>query len=304
MTAPAVSVVIPVYNAAAYLPAAVESVLGQSFKDTELIVVDDGSTDGTPEVLSQYGPRVRYLRQDNRGVAEARNRGIAQSRGRYVAFLDADDTWVLEKLDRQIGALAGAVEYRACYGAYAACDEQLQPLAVQRSVRLGSALEDLLLRGNVVGNPGSVLCERSLLAVIGGFDPELGQCADWDMWIRLATVTEFLYLDEPLVNYRQHALNMSRRPDLLERDSLRVLEKGFGLPAIPVGVAARRRAAFARNYMVLAGSYFHAGWYRDFVRCILRAIPLDPWQLRYVASFPRRLVRRRLEGARPVGQWR
>jgi hypothetical protein len=149
-----------------------------------------------------------------------------------------------------------------------------------------------------------MVCESSLFSVIGGFDPDLSQGADWDMWIRLATVTEFLYLDEPLVNYRQHASNMSRYPELLERDSLRVLEKGFSLPGVPAAVRAQRRAAFGRNYMVLAGTYFYARHYRDFVRCLLRARPLDPWQVRYLAGFPSRSIRRRLEGTRPVGQWR
>jgi hypothetical protein len=161
-----------------------------------------------------------------------------------------------------------------------------------------------LLRGNVVGNICSVLCERALFAEVGGFDPDLSQCADWDMWIRLATATEFLYLDQPLVNYRQHASNMSRRPDLLERDSLHVLDKGFRLPSVPAALRAQRRAAFGRNYMVLAGTYFHASRYRDSLRCVLRALALEPGQLRYLASFPSRSMRRRVAGTRPVGQWR
>jgi hypothetical protein len=221
-----------------------------------------------------------------------------------MAFLDADDTWVPEKLARQITALATAGGYRACYSAYTICQETLQPLAVHRSVRDGPALEDLLLRGNIVGNPSCMVCESSLFSVVGGFDPDLSQCADWDMWIRLATLTDILNLDEPLANYRQHGTNMSRRLELLERDSLRVLEKGFNLPEVPAAVRAQRRAAFGRNYMVLAGTYFHTRRYRDFVRCLLRALPLDPWQVRYLVRFPSRSIRRRWEGTRPVGQWR
>ena len=117
-------------------------------------------------------------------------------------------------------------------------------------------------------------------------------------------MTEFLYLDEPLVTYRQHSSNMSRDPELLERDSVRVLEKGFSLPGIPASVRARRYAALARNYMVLAGTYFHAGRYRDFLRCAMRAASLDARQLGYLAAFPGRIVRRRVRGGRSVGQWR
>jgi hypothetical protein len=97
---------------------------------------------------------------------------------------------------------------------------------------------------------------------------------------------------------------MSRRPELLERDSLRVLDRGFSLPAVPAAVRAQRRIAYGRNYMVLAGTYFHAGRYRDFMRCLVRAIPLDPRQMGYLASFAGRVMRRRLQGTRPLGQWR
>src|SRR5262249_30613402 len=156
---------------------------------------------------------------------------------------------------------------------------------------------------NVIGNICSVLCERSLFDAVGGFDEELSQCADWDMWIRIATQTDFVYVDEPLVNYRQHGANMSRRPELLERDSLRLLTKGFDLPALPSTVRARRRLAFGRNYMILAGTYFYAQRYADFIRCVLRALPLDPRQIGYLVAYPFRSVRRRYEGTRPIGQW-
>ena len=301
---PTVSVVIPTYNAARYVGAAVDSVLGQTFRDVEVVVVDDGSTDDTAAVLSRYGQPVRYLRQENSGVSAARNRGIQESIGRYVAFLDADDTWFPEKLDRQIAALESSSQYRACYSAHVICTEALAPLAVQRSVRHGSALEDLLLRGNVVGTPSSVLCDRSLFSIVERFDPRLSQCADWDMWVRLATATEFLYLDEPLVTYRQHGSNMSADPALLERDSTRVLEKAFELPNMPQQVRAARRTAFARNYMVLAGTYFYAHRYADFVRCAVRAVSLDAAQLGYLTAFPGRLAARWLNGGRPAGQWR
>ena len=301
---PTVSVVIPTYNAARYVVAAVDSVLGQTFRDVEVLVVDDGSTDRTEAVLSRYGKAIRYVRQENSGVSAARNRGIQESTGPYVAFLDADDTWFPEKLDRQVGALQTSGGIRACYSAHVISTEALTPLTVRRTVRRGSTLEDLLLRGNVVGTPSGVLCDRSLFSICGSFDLNLSQCADWDMWIRFATTTEFLYVDEPLVMYRRHGSNMSADPALLERDSIRVLEKGFGLPSVPRVVGGARRVAFARNYMVLAGTYFYAHRYRDFVRCLVRAVLLDAGQLGYVTAFPWRLAARWMNGGRPAGQWR
>ena len=285
------SVVIPTYNSAHFLGAAIQSVLAQSYGDFELIVVDDGSRDDTPRVVASFGSRVRYLRQENAGVAAARNRGIAESSGRYVAFLDADDTWMPSKLQRQRDALEAEPTRRLCYSAFVLVDEELTPIEVRRSLRHGSALEDLLLRGNVVGSICTVMCERALIDEVGGLDPMLSQCADWDLWIRIAARTEFIYLDEPLATYRQHGRSMSRQVRLLENDSLRLLEKGFGLPEVGLALARRRRCALARNYMVLAGSYFGTGVYGAFLRCAALAVAMDPRQFGYLAGLPRRRMK-------------
>jgi glycosyltransferase involved in cell wall biosynthesis len=296
---PEVSVVIPTYNTAHYLGEAIDSVLIQSFRDIDILVIDDGSTDETEALMCRYGPPVRYIRQPNGGVAAARNRGIAEARGRYVAFLDADDVWQPQKLERQLAALAKQhSNARICYTAFIAVTTDLIPLGKHPSQRSGTVLEDLLTLGNVVGTPSTVLVERTLMTEEGGFDPALSQCADWDLWVRLAAVTDFAYVDEPLVGYRQHGNNMSRNAPLLEQDSVRVLEKGFAMPQLPASLRARRALAFARNYMVLAGSYFHAGRYRDFLRCATRAIELDARQLGYLFAFPVRRLLRRLRARR------
>jgi glycosyltransferase involved in cell wall biosynthesis len=289
---PEVSVVIPTYNSARYVGQAVDSVLAQGFEDLEVIVVDDGSTDDTAEVIGAKGAPVRYLHQANRGVSVARNHGIAECSGRYVAFLDADDVWAPQKLTKQVEALRGATTERVCYSAFLATDPDLNPIEVRRRGLVGTALETLLVHGNVVGGGSTVLCERELFDEAGGFDPHLSQCADWDMWVRLAARTEFLYLDEPLVSYRQHELSMSSDPRLLEDDSVRVLEKGFAMSGMPPTVAAQRRRALARNYMVLAGTYFQARRYRDFARCAARSVSLDPRRVGYLAGFPLRVARR------------
>ena len=287
---PEVSVVIPVHNGAEYIGPAIESVLGQTWSDLEVIVVDDGSTDDTPEVVRRYDARVRCVRQDNRGVAAARNRGIAESRARYVAFLDADDLWRPEKLARQMRALRESPRGRVCATAFQVVDEQLRPLEVRGGEH--GVTRDLLLRGNVVGTPSTVVGERALFEAAGGFDPALSQCADWDMWIRLSTRTEFLCLAELLVLYRSHAGNMSRSVPLLEKDSLRVLEKAFATGALPPSLQAERARAFAHNDSVLAGSYFRAGCYRDAARCAFRALRLDWRQAVRILAYPWRAGRR------------
>jgi glycosyltransferase involved in cell wall biosynthesis len=293
---PEVSVIIPTYNSVRYLTQAIDSVLAQTFRDYEILVIDDGSTDETEEALRCYADRARYIRQQNSGVAVARNRGIAESRGRYIAFLDADDTWLPHKLELQLEALASHRSYLACHSAFSVVAADLTPLYIHRIKRVGSTLEDLLMRGNVIGSICTVLCERSLFETAKDFDPALSQCADWDMWIRLAALTEFLYIDDPLVTYRQHDNNMSRNAALLEYDSISLLEKGFSMVGIPPSLREKRRTAFARNYMVLAGRYFHARSYSDFTRCAARAISMDFRQANYLLAYPSRVVTRLRSG--------
>ncbi len=289
---PEVSVIIPAHNAAHYLAEAVDSVLRQSFQDFEILVIDDGSTDDTEAIMRSYHSKVRYFSQQKSGVAIARNRGIERAQGRYIAFLDADDTWTPLKLERQLAAMADHKDYRICYSAFTITGPDLAPISVSRSRRQAHALEDLLLRGNVVATPTTVMGERALFIESGGFDPALSQCADWDMWVRVAALTDFLYIDEPLACYRQHGSNMSRNAPLLEQDSFRVLEKGFAMDGVREQLRAQRRIALARNYMVVAGTHFHAGNYRDFVRCAARSVMMDFRQAAYLVNFPvRRLAR-------------
>src|SRR5262245_61752725 len=209
---PAVSVAIPAYNAARYLAEAIDSVLAQTFTDLEIVVVDDGSTDDTPEVLQQYKPPVRWIRQLNLGLSGARNRGVLESRAPLVAFLDADDVWVPTKLEQQVRELSGRPEFGVAYSAFIEGSADLKPIGVTSRGRTGVILPDLLTRGNIVGTPSTVVCRRFLFDQRGGFDPRLSQCHDWDMWIRLATVAKFLYLTEPLIIHRRHETNMSRDP--------------------------------------------------------------------------------------------
>lgn len=297
---PRVSVVIPAYNAARYVGAAIESVLAQTAADLEAVVVDDGSKDDTESVVRRYGTRVRYLRQENAGVAVARNRGLAESRGHWVGFLDADDTWLPRKLEHQLEALEERPGPRACYSAFTVVDPELRPLEVRHSPRQGPILEDLLLRGNVVGSICTVLCERALFDAAGGFDPALSQCADWDMWIRLSLLTDFAYLDEPLVTYRRHATNMSSDIGLYERDSLRLFEKAFALPGLPPELLRRRSEAYGRMFLVLAGSYYHAGALGDALRCAGRSLSHDPSRIGYMLGYPWRRASRGRGAAPPA----
>ena len=288
------TVIMPAYNAARYIADAIESVLAQTVAGIEVLVVDDGSTDETPGIVDRHARSVRRHRQPNQGVAKARNAGIALAHTRYIAFLDADDVWLPEKTERQLEAMAkSGTNHRASSTKFLSENSDRTRVEVRGGRRSQSTLSDLLLLGNTIGTPSTVICERSLLEQAGGFDPAFSQCADWDMWIRLAAITEFCSIDQPLVRYRQHAANMSRDVGLLERDSVAVLEKAFAMPRLSASLRSRRRESLARNYSVLAGSYWYAGQYGSSVRCAIRALSLDIRQAEYLVRFPVRMARRR-----------
>jgi glycosyltransferase involved in cell wall biosynthesis len=288
-----VSVVIPAYNAERFVEQAIQSALQQSLPPREILVVDDGSQDRTRERARAAGSIVGVLSQANAGVSVARNTGILQASGRYVAFLDADDMWLPEKLERQLATLADDTRCRAAYSFHVAVDDDLQPIETVRAPRRADTISDLLMIGNVVGTPSSVICERALLVELGGFDPALSLCADWDMWLRVAARGEFICVSEPLVRYRRHESNMSRDVDLLASDSRKTLGKAFADPGLPAELAARRGASLGRNEMVLAGSYLRAGRTREAARCAWRALVLDPGALKMALGLPLRTLRRR-----------
>ena len=291
---PAVSVVIPAYNAALHLPAALESVRSQDCNSLEVVVVDDGSTDETWSLLAGHASTIRSFRQRNSGVAAARNRAIVESRARLVAFLDADDIWLPGKLSKQLAVLADRADCGVCHSAFQVVSPEGSKREVVRYRRAGSLLHDLLMFGNVVGTPSTVVADRGLVLKLGGFDPNLSQCADWDLWLRLARITNFCYIDEPLVQYHRHEKNMSRNVALLERDSVRAVEKAFVGTDLPASLLCQRARALARNYSVLAGSYLQGGQTSEALRCLFQAIRLRPQEILRAGALPWRRGRRAL----------
>jgi glycosyltransferase involved in cell wall biosynthesis len=193
--APAVSVIIPAYNSAAFIAEAVESVRAQTFGDHEVIVVDDGSSDGTEEVVRRLGAGVRYHRQPNQGPAAARNAGIGLSRGDLVCFLDADDLWMPEKLARQTAFMAAHPEIGLLFtDAIESHGEIVQKPSIVSTMKFGAdatsqvPIEDAfrkLLIENFVPT-SSVMLRRSCVATTGLFDVGLQNVEDREMWLRMA----------------------------------------------------------------------------------------------------------------------
>ena len=199
---PAVTVILPTYNRAHILPRALQSALSQTFDDFELLVIDDGSTDATADVVGGYSdPRVRYLRQPlNAGVSAARNRGLREARADLIALLDSDDEWLPEKLTLQVRRF-GEVPSRVglMYGAVEDDDGTGRRVVTPGGVR-GDVYRELLLT-NVIHGTSGVMIRRSVVAAIGFFDEDIPAIEDYDYWVRLARFFEVEYLDAPLSRY-------------------------------------------------------------------------------------------------------
>lgn len=225
MSAPdLITVVIPCHNAEPYLAAAIESVLRQRGAAFEIVVVDDGSSDGSARLVEERFPQVRLLRQANQGVAAARNRGIEQARGDWIAFLDADDLWADGKLQAQCRLLRSRPDCRLCYTAWhvwpsdgpapsagflrAALDRGRD--AARWAGPSGWIYRDLLRECAVWTS--TVLVERSLVAAVGGFDTGLTIGEDWDLWLRASRETPILRIPEPFAFYRMHPASLTQRP--------------------------------------------------------------------------------------------
>jgi glycosyltransferase involved in cell wall biosynthesis len=272
-----VSVIIPVYNGERFLAEAVHSALSQTHRDVEVIVVDDGSTDGTPDIISRLGSLVRPLRQPNQGVAAARNAGIAVARGRFVAFLDADDVWLPHKLERQLALLESKPSLGAVGSGFLVTDEQLQTLAedIPPTCDLAAIL---LLRTNGGLFSSTMVARTEILSRLGGFDTRLSTSADWDLVARLAAHYEVASVPEALVLYRQHGTNMHGNVPRTEEDMRLAMGKAFTDPQ-DRRVACLRSRAYSNMFRMLSGSYWYAGNPCGALRCGLLAVRWRPGSL-------------------------
>ena len=241
MQRPEIDVVIPVYNGARFLGAAIESVLAQTLAPRRLIVVDDGSRDESAAIARSYAggaTEVLVVQKANGGLSSARNAGLARCRSELVALLDADDVWVPQKLARQAARFAESelAELGVIFCAYDDIDEQGEPLPDFGSMPLTRGLRGRikrrLYRGNLVSGSGSaVLVKRACFERVGGFDESLPSCEDWEMWLRLAEHYTFDYVDAVLVHLRRHGGSMqAQRERQMLRMDLEVLARQAGGP--------------------------------------------------------------------------
>ncbi len=231
LNTPDVSVIIPAYNASGTLSEAIDSVLNQTYIDLECIVVNDGSVDRTEDiVLSYLDPRLVYHVQENRERSIARNVGASMSRGRYLAFLDADDVWLPDKLERQIQLLKSQDNLGLVY-----CDvmyfdagtgQEIGSFSLKSRLERGMVFEKLLWEGNFIQSPTPVL-RKEAYERVGGYDPSLIPLEDWDLWLRIARLYPVDFVPEPLARYRWRPETVSlTTPGMKVHNSyLRLLKK-------------------------------------------------------------------------------
>jgi glycosyltransferase involved in cell wall biosynthesis len=221
--APKVSVCIPTYNREYLLKETLDSVFAQTYKDFEVVIVDDGSTDGTKQMLEKNGYNVRYYRQENAGDAVARNKLIELADGKYISFLDSDDLLYPDALERMVEAVPDNTEDVIVYGPYIAIDEYGNVLYRRKKKLYDGRITEYLFENILIHSCGS-LFPKKILIETGGFDTSLPVCSDYDLWLRLSLQYDFISLEKPVFKRRRHSGNISK-PSFTNRNiEYKVLE--------------------------------------------------------------------------------
>ncbi|PZV06832.1 MAG: glycosyl transferase family A [Leptolyngbya sp.] len=238
---PTVSVVVPVYNGEATLAKTLESILNQTFSDLEVVVIDDGSTDGTLAVLSNFkDPRIKIFSYENGGLPVARNRGINRATGEFISFIDADDLWSIDKLEQQVQALNHHPQAGVAYSWTAFVDEQGEFLYARESSYLEGDVYPQLLVRNFISSGSNILVRRSVIETVGLFDPQLQSVEDWEYYLRLATHCHFAVVKQHQIFYRKSSRSMATNIPVMEVASLTVIERSFAkAPAHLQGLKAK-----------------------------------------------------------------
>jgi glycosyltransferase involved in cell wall biosynthesis len=281
-SSPRVSVVVVTYNMANFLPEAIGSILRQSFPDFEIIVVDDGSTDDTHNVIRPYLPHVRYLRQERQGVAGARNSALEMARGEYIHFLDADDALCPDSFCSQVELLDQNPHVGLVYGQAQVMDSlgKLYGVRASRPPELGAVLPSrqafrwLLRVGNAICT-STVMIRKAAFERAGPFQAESVPGEDWDMWMRIAAYYDLAYVPRSLAYYRIHPASLTANLTLesVQASHLHTLNALFSRPDLPYTDLVGLAYAYLDRNLAL-----QAAWLRRpaFARYLLRVLRRRP----------------------------
>jgi len=270
-----VSVIIPTFNRRDYITIALDSVLAQTYKDYEIIIIDDGSSDDTREILKPYRDNLRYFYQENRGIAPSRNRGIEEARGDYIALLDSDDYWLPEKLEHQVN---GFRENPQC-GMIATRCSSIDPSGRfrkhNRPGKSGWVLLDLF-KANFI-RTSSAMITRECLTTVGLFDESLTECEEYDLWLRIAKHYPISFINDPLTVYTDNPHGVSTDSLVGRLIRLKVLEKEYLKESIP---SALYRKRLAQNYRQVGRHFLKRGKKEEGKRYLRHALALNPTNLK------------------------
>lgn len=263
-----ISVIIPTYNCDKYIRETINSVLCQTYKDFEVIVVDDGSTDGTRDIIERSFPNVRYHYTLNQGVSRARNYGIRKAQGEFVAFLDADDFWLPEKLEKQIKVLEADPDLMMVFTDILYFNENgtdTNQYSNRERLMKGDVVTNIFLKSGV--GTSSVMVRKSVFEKIGVFEEGLRAAEDDNLWLRIALNFKINLIDEVLVHYRITEVSLSRTTSIIisgVRGHLELLESKYPELRNHLGRANIRRKKsvlyFTQGYFLFSNNQF--GWAR------------------------------------------
>ena len=220
-----VSIIIPTYNRAEFLTEALDSIMSQTYKDFELIVVDDGSSDNTKEVVKNFDGEIKYLYRKNQGVSAARNLGINEAKGDFLSFLDSDDLWERNKLEKQMDFFDKNKEAKVCY-----TDE----IWARKGKRVNQMKKHAKYSGNIfekslplcIISASSITIKKDVFARVGLFDESLIVCEDYDLWLRISNEYPVYFISEKLITKRGgHKDQLSKKYWGMDRFRIKVLEK-------------------------------------------------------------------------------
>lgn len=282
MYEPLISAIIPNYNYELYVGFAIDSVLSQTYSNIEIIVVDDGSSDGSRDVLAAYGDRIKVVFQQNQGVSAARNAGVEVSRGELIAFLDADDVWLPTKIEKQVMRFAADKELGLVHVGVEEVDADNKLLHTHTAGLDGSVSEKMVMltHESIFGGGSGSMIPRTVFHEVGGFDTRISTSADWDLHYRISDRYKVGFVPEILLTYRVHGTNMHGNVRALETDMMLAFKKIF--TGTRPAIARLKRPAFGRLHRILAGSHFVAGNYPAFLSHSLKSLYFSP---RSIAHF-------------------
>lgn len=226
---PVISVILPTYNCANFLPHSIQSILSQTYNSYEIIVVDDGSTDNTKEVLNPFMQRINYIKlEQNKGLPAARNIGIKSAQGKYIAFIDADDIWLPEKLQTDIEYLETYPEISMVYSKHINIGENGRPIDGDTRKRLpsGNIFIQLFSEQNFIIT-SSVVVKKDVFETTGLLDEQLFNCQDWDMWLRIAFYFKAAGINKTLVKYRHNPHSLSKNRNNVLKYQKAIIDKTY-----------------------------------------------------------------------------